>query len=54
VTAPRYDRPAATRILAGLAQPALFGAPAATAGETRRITYAAHRVEPEPGSHLTL
>jgi copper chaperone CopZ len=54
VIAPRYDRPAASRILADLAQPTLFSAAGPTAGETRRVAYAAHRVEPEPGSHLTL
>jgi copper chaperone CopZ len=54
VIPPRYDRIAATRVLAGLARPGLFTTPTPTAGDPRTITYAEHRLEPEPGRHLTL
>jgi copper chaperone CopZ len=50
----RYDRSTASRVLADLAGPNLLTDPAPAAGEARGIAYAAHRIEPEPGSHLTL
>lgn len=49
-----YDRSAATRILTRLTGNDLFGAARAMTGDPRTIAYAAHRMEPEPGSHLTL
>lgn len=49
---PRYDRAAASRIIAGLAHPDLFST--VRPGEPRTVDYAAHPVTPEPGSHLTL
>lgn len=49
---PRYDRRAASRVLAALARPGMFGriAPPAPA----RIGYTHTAIHPEPGSHLTL
>ncbi|MGX6604550.1 hypothetical protein ACWKSP_20810 [Micromonosporaceae bacterium Da 78-11] len=52
MTAPRYDRAAASQILADLAHPRMFAD--ITTGRPRTILYAAHVVSPEPGSHLTV
>ncbi|GAB4585957.1 heavy-metal-associated domain-containing protein [Nocardia sp. IFM 10818] len=49
---PRYDRRAASRVLAGLARPGLGLTPAAP--PARRIEYTCTPVRFEPGSHLTL
>ncbi|MEV6137692.1 heavy-metal-associated domain-containing protein [Nocardia sp. NPDC051990] len=49
---PRYDRRAASRILAGLAQPGLFDTPIAVPS-SRHIEYTCAALRPEPGSHLT-
>ncbi|WP_433761114.1 heavy-metal-associated domain-containing protein [Nocardia sp. CA-135398] len=49
---PRYDRRAASRVLAGLAQPGLFATPLAVPS-SRRIEYSCAALRPEPGSHLT-
>ncbi|WP_067843548.1 heavy-metal-associated domain-containing protein [Nocardia lijiangensis] len=49
---PRYDRRAASRVLAGLAQPGLFGeVPVPT--DFRRIEFTCAAVVPEENSHLT-
>ncbi|MGC9665389.1 heavy-metal-associated domain-containing protein [Planosporangium sp. 12N6] len=53
-----YDRPAAARILAGLAHPGLFASDLAGTGVDgiggrRRIAYTATPMSPEPGSHLS-
>jgi copper chaperone CopZ len=53
MTSPRYDRAAATRILARLAEPGVFRIPAQRPAP-RTVRYRAHRLTPEPGSHLTL
>ncbi|QLY28508.1 heavy-metal-associated domain-containing protein [Nocardia huaxiensis] len=50
---PRYDRRAASRVLAVLARPGL-GASATVPAAPRRIEYTCARLQPEPGSHLTL
>lgn len=52
--ASRYDRAAASRILTDLAHPGLFRSPVPATGDRRRVRYAAHRMRPEPESHLTL
>lgn len=49
---PRYDRRAASRILAELAQPGLFDGPP-VAPEPRRIRFGSAELRTEPGSHLT-
>ncbi|WP_067537360.1 heavy-metal-associated domain-containing protein [Nocardia crassostreae] len=49
---PRYDRRAASRVLAGLARPGLGGP--APVPPPRRIEYTCTPVGFEPGSHLTL
>ncbi|MFI6361948.1 heavy-metal-associated domain-containing protein [Nocardia sp. NPDC050630] len=49
---PRYDRRAASRVLAGLAHPGLFATPIAVPS-TRHIEYTGAALRPEPGSHLT-
>ncbi|MEV5832527.1 heavy-metal-associated domain-containing protein [Nocardia sp. NPDC052112] len=49
---PRYDRRAASRVLAGLAQPGLFATPIAVPS-SRHIEYTCAALRPEPGSHLT-
>ncbi|UGT43603.1 heavy-metal-associated domain-containing protein [Nocardia yamanashiensis] len=49
---PRYDRRAASRVLAVLARPGL-GAPPATP-PARHVEYTSTPLRPEPGSHLTL
>lgn len=49
---PRYDRRAASRVLAALARPGL-GASVATP-PVRRIEYTSAALQPETGSHLTL
>ncbi|MFJ4654048.1 heavy-metal-associated domain-containing protein [Nocardia sp. NPDC088792] len=49
---PRYDRRAASRVLAGLARPGL-GTPALVP-PPRRIEYTSAPLRPEAGSHLTL
>ncbi|MBF6170858.1 heavy-metal-associated domain-containing protein [Nocardia blacklockiae] len=49
---PRYDRRAASRVLAGLARPGLFADPPAPA--PARIEYLCAPVRSEPNSHLTL
>ncbi|MVU78522.1 copper chaperone [Nocardia sp. ET3-3] len=49
---PRYDRRAASRVLAALARPGL-GAPAVLP-PPRRIEYTCAPLQPEPGSHLTM
>ncbi|MFI9508535.1 heavy-metal-associated domain-containing protein [Nocardia sp. NPDC052566] len=49
---PRYDRRAASRVLAGLAQPGLFAAPP-DPGPPRRIEYTSAALRTEPNSHLT-
>ncbi|MBL1077090.1 heavy-metal-associated domain-containing protein [Nocardia sp. 2] len=50
---PRYDRRAASRVLAVLARPGLAGG-AVAPQSPRRIEYTCARLQPEPGSHLTL
>jgi copper chaperone CopZ len=52
VTADRYDRAAASRIIADLAGPGLFTSPPLVTALT--VPYRAHRLLPEQGSHLTL
>jgi copper chaperone CopZ len=52
VTTPRYDRAATSRIIAGLAGPGLFTTPPTITSGT--VPYRAHRMVPEPDSHLTL
>jgi copper chaperone CopZ len=54
MTAPRYDRAAASRIIADLAGPGLFTAIPSPVAGPRRVPYRSHRMAPEPGSHLTL
>ncbi|WP_280259294.1 heavy-metal-associated domain-containing protein [Nocardia wallacei] len=49
---PRYDRRAASRVLAGLARPGLFADPPDPG--PREIEYRTAPLRPEPGSHLTL
>ncbi|BAW07063.1 heavy-metal-associated domain-containing protein [Nocardia seriolae] len=49
---PRYDRRAASRVLAALARPGLGAAPVLP--EPARIEYTAAALKPEPGSQLTL
>ncbi|GAB2656403.1 heavy-metal-associated domain-containing protein [Nocardia goodfellowii] len=49
---PRYDRRAASRILAGLAQPGLFATPLPVP-EKLRIEYSGAALRTEPNSHLT-
>ena len=49
---PRYDRRAASRVLAGLAQPGLFATPIAVPS-SRHIEYTCAALRPEVGSHLT-
>ncbi|WP_174186182.1 heavy-metal-associated domain-containing protein [Nocardia barduliensis] len=49
---PRYDRRAASRVLAELAQPGLFTAPA-PALPPHRFEFTCAALGPEPGSHLT-
>ncbi|MBB5916337.1 copper chaperone CopZ [Nocardia transvalensis] len=49
---PRYDRRAASRVLAGLARPGLFAE--APGPVPRRIEYTCAPVRSEPNSHLTL
>ncbi|WP_436532022.1 heavy-metal-associated domain-containing protein [Actinoplanes sp. HUAS TT8] len=49
---PRYDRTAASAVLAGLVHPGLFTTP--TGGERRLIPYTSNGVIAEAGSHLTL
>ncbi|MGV9409386.1 heavy-metal-associated domain-containing protein [Nocardia sp. NPDC003693] len=49
---PRYERRAASRVLAALARPGLFGA--AVAPPARHIDYTCTAMATEPGSHLTL
>ncbi|MGI5218630.1 heavy-metal-associated domain-containing protein [Nocardia sp. CA-290969] len=49
--ATRYHRRTASRILADLARPGLFGT--AAARPVRRFEYTATELSPEPGSHLT-
>ncbi|WP_040835288.1 heavy-metal-associated domain-containing protein [Nocardia brevicatena] len=51
-TAARYDRRAASRILAELARPGLFTVH--EPGPARRIEYTSTPVRPEAGSHLTV
>ncbi|NEW37931.1 heavy-metal-associated domain-containing protein [Nocardia cyriacigeorgica] len=48
----RYDRRAASRVLAELAQPGLFAE--AAAARTRRLEYTSTPLTPEPGRRLTL
>ncbi|MFG1793801.1 heavy-metal-associated domain-containing protein [Nocardia sp. NPDC049149] len=49
---PRYDRRAASRVLAGLAQPGLFAAPVAIP-DRRRFEFTSTTLHTEPNSHLT-
>ncbi|WP_280441672.1 heavy-metal-associated domain-containing protein [Nocardia brasiliensis] len=49
---PRYDRRAASRVLAGLAQPGLFSTPVPLPGP-RRFEYTCTALHTEPNSHLT-
>ncbi|MEV6769560.1 heavy-metal-associated domain-containing protein [Nocardia sp. NPDC051030] len=49
---PRYERRAASRVLAVLARPAI--STGATAPPAQRIEYTCAPLRPEPGSHLTL
>ncbi|WP_433526663.1 heavy-metal-associated domain-containing protein [Nocardia pseudovaccinii] len=49
---PRYDRRAASRVLAGLAQPGLFTT-AIAVPSSRHIEYTCAALRPEPDSHLT-
>lgn len=49
---PRYDRRAASRVLAGLAQPGLFGTEL-TLPRHRRVEYTCTALRTEPNSHLT-
>lgn len=51
-SAARYDRRAASRVLAGLAEPGLFATPV-VAGGPRRIEYTRAVLGAEPNSHLT-
>ncbi|MFI2472993.1 heavy-metal-associated domain-containing protein [Nocardia xishanensis] len=50
--APRYDRRAASRVIAGLAQPGLFG-DVAVPPDPRRIEFTCAALVPEENSHLT-
>lgn len=50
---PRYDRRAASRVLAALARPGLFSGARSPAGPAR-IEYTAAAMRSEPNSHLTL
>ncbi|PXX70696.1 copper chaperone CopZ [Nocardia tenerifensis] len=49
---PRYDRRAASRVLAGLAQPGLFSAPVPVPGR-RTFEFTCTALKTEPNSHLT-
>ncbi|MGW4841727.1 heavy-metal-associated domain-containing protein [Nocardia brasiliensis] len=49
---PRYDRRAASRVLAGLAQPGLFSTPVPLP-DRRRVEYTCTALHTEPNSHLT-
>ncbi|WP_433734576.1 heavy-metal-associated domain-containing protein [Nocardia sp. CA-129566] len=49
---PRYDRRAASRVLAGLTEPGLFTTPIAIPS-VRGIEYTCAALRPEPNSHLT-
>lgn len=49
---PRYDRRAASRVLAGLAQPGLFATPVPVP-DRRRIEFTCTALHTEPNSHLT-
>ncbi|MGX1775751.1 heavy-metal-associated domain-containing protein [Nocardia brasiliensis] len=49
---PRYDRRAASRVLAGLAQPGLFSTPVPLP-DRRRFEYTCTALHTEPNSHLT-
>lgn len=49
---PRYDRRAASRVLAGLTEPGLFTTPIAVPS-VRDIEYTCATLRPEPNSHLT-
>ncbi|WP_228001523.1 heavy-metal-associated domain-containing protein [Nocardia australiensis] len=49
---PNYDRRAASRVLAELAQPGLFATPVAVS-TPRQIEYTCAALRSEPGSHLT-
>ncbi|WP_330257328.1 heavy-metal-associated domain-containing protein [Nocardia sp. NBC_00565] len=49
---PRYDRRAASRVLAGLTEPGLFATPI-TIPPARHIEYTCAALRPEPNSHLT-
>ncbi|MEU7218448.1 heavy-metal-associated domain-containing protein [Nocardia iowensis] len=49
---PRYDRRAASRVLAGLAQPGLFAAPVPVP-ERRKFEFTRTALHTEPNSHLT-
>lgn len=49
---PHYDRRAASRVLADLAQPGLFATPIAIPS-SRHIEYTCAALHPEPGNHLT-
>ncbi|WP_433665053.1 heavy-metal-associated domain-containing protein [Nocardia sp. CA-128927] len=49
---PRYDRRAASRVLAGLAEPGLFGAPVPVP-DRRRFEFTCTALHTEPNSHLT-
>ncbi|WP_433685672.1 heavy-metal-associated domain-containing protein [Nocardia sp. CA-119907] len=49
---PRYDRRAASRVLAGLTEPGLFTTPIAVSS-VREIEYTCAALRPEPNSHLT-
>ena len=50
---PRYDRRAASRVLAGLARPGLFSG-ARSPADPARIDYTSAAMRSEPNSHLTL
>ncbi|MFI7000894.1 heavy-metal-associated domain-containing protein [Nocardia sp. NPDC050175] len=49
---PRYDRRAASRVLAGLAQPGLFAAPVPVP-DRRKFEFTCTALHTEPNSHLT-
>ncbi|MET8873788.1 heavy-metal-associated domain-containing protein [Nocardia sp. NPDC004604] len=49
---PRYDRRAASRVLAGLTEPGLFTTPISIPS-VRHIEYTCAALHPEPNSHLT-
>ncbi|MEU7632549.1 heavy metal-associated domain-containing protein [Nocardia sp. NPDC049220] len=53
IDTPRYDRRAASQVLAGLAQPGLFTAPLSPPALPRRIEFTCAALSAEPGSHLT-